>query len=45
MCENTLRNENTLAVIITPNNQNGPAHSALTMAPLFMTHVSLKQET
>ena len=28
-------------VIITPNNQNGPAHSALIMTPLFMTLVSL----
>lgn len=45
MCENTLWNENTLAVIITPNSQNGPAHSALVMTPLFMTHLPLKQET
>ena len=45
MCENTLWSENTLAGVITPNNQNGPAHSVLTLTPLFMTHVSLKQET
>lgn len=43
ICENTLQNENTFAVIMAQNNKNGLTSAAFIMTSLFMSHTSLNK--